>query len=35
MEVWITADSRKIPVKMKSSIPIGSITATIESYKEQ
>ncbi|HPN31208.1 MAG TPA: DUF3108 domain-containing protein [bacterium] len=35
MEVWLTADDKKIPVKMKSEIAVGSISASIESYKEK
>lgn len=32
MDVWLTADDRRIPVRMQSSIAVGSITATIDSY---
>ncbi len=33
MDVWLTADEYKIPVKMKSKIVIGSIKADLKSYK--
>jgi hypothetical protein len=34
LKVWITADARRMPVKMKTKIPIGSITAEISSYRD-
>lgn len=33
LKVWITADSKRIPVKMITKIPIGSIIAEVYSYK--
>ncbi len=35
MQVWLTANEKKIPVKMKSEIAIGSISAYIENYREK
>jgi hypothetical protein len=32
--VWITDDERRMPVKMKSSVTIGSITAELVKWKE-
>jgi hypothetical protein len=31
--VWVTADARRIPVKMQSKVSFGSITALISAYK--
>ncbi len=31
LKIWISADARKIPVKMKTKIPIGSVTAELVS----
>jgi sulfite reductase (ferredoxin) len=28
-EIWLTDDSRRIPVKMKTKVMIGSVTATL------
>lgn len=33
LKVWITADNKRIPVKMITKIPIGSIIAEINSYQ--
>ncbi len=33
LKVWITADNKRIPVKMMTKIPIGSIIAEIDSYQ--
>lgn len=33
LKVWITADNKKIPVKLVTKIPIGSIVAEIFSYQ--
>ena len=30
--IWLSADERRIPVKMKSKIFIGAISATMTSY---
>jgi hypothetical protein len=30
MWIWLTDDERRIPVLMKSKIPVGSITAVLE-----
>jgi len=32
LTIWITDDSRKMPVKMKSKVVIGSISSNLESY---
>jgi len=32
LTIWITDDNRKIPVKMKSKVVIGSINSELESY---
>lgn len=34
MAIWLTDDKRRIPVLMKSKIPVGSIDARLRSYKE-
>lgn len=31
--VWITADDNKIPIKMKASLSVGSLSAELEGYK--
>ncbi len=33
LKVWVTNDERKMPVKMKSKIPVGSISAELATYK--
>ncbi len=33
MQIWVTADERRIPVLMKSKIPVGSIDAVLTEYK--
>lgn len=33
LKVWVTADDKKMPVKMKSKIPVGSISAELATYK--
>lgn len=30
--VWVTADARRIPVRVRSKVPIGSISGDLESY---
>ena len=35
MDIWVTADNRKIPVKMQGQMLFGSITATIERYRDK
>ena len=32
LKVWVTNDERKMPVKMKSKIPVGSISAELSTY---
>ncbi len=32
LKVWVTDDDKKMPVKMKSKIPVGSISAELEKY---
>ena len=34
IELWITADERKIPVKLKSEVVVGSFSAELVSYNE-
>jgi len=34
LEIWITADSRRIPVRIKSKVIVGSFTAELVSYQE-
>lgn len=33
MQIWVTADERRMPVLMKSKIPVGSIDAVLTEYK--
>ena len=33
LKVWVTNDDKKMPVKMKSKIPVGSISAELATYK--
>jgi hypothetical protein len=33
MQIWVTADERRMPVLMKSKIPVGSIDAVLQDYK--
>ena len=33
LKIWVTNDERKMPVKMKSKIPVGSISAELSTYK--
>jgi len=33
IELWITADEKKIPVKLRSEVVVGSFTAELVSYK--
>ena len=33
MQIWVTADDRRMPVLMKSKIPVGSIDAVLQEYK--
>jgi len=30
--VWVTADSRRIPVRVRSKVPVGSVSGDLESY---
>lgn len=32
LKIWLTDDHRRIPVRMRSKIPIGSVSADLESY---
>ena len=33
MTIWITADDRRMPVKMRTKIVVGSVTASLTDYK--
>jgi len=33
LQIWVTADARRIPVLMKSKIPVGSIDAVLQEIK--
>ena len=35
LKVWVTNDERKMPVQMKSKIPVGSICAELSKYKTE
>jgi len=35
LKVWVTNDDKKMPVKMKSKIPVGSISAELSKYKSE
>lgn len=35
LKVWVTDDANKMPVKMKSKIPVGSISAELSTYKSE
>ena len=35
LKVWVTNDDRKMPVQMKSKIPVGSISAELSKYKSE
>jgi len=30
--VWVTADDRRIPVRVRSKVPVGSVAGDLESY---
>jgi hypothetical protein len=32
IRVWVTADERRIPVRVRSKVPIGSVSGDLESY---
>lgn len=32
LKLWLTDDARRIPVRMRSRVPIGSVSADLESY---
>ena len=32
LKIWLTDDARRIPVRLKSKVAIGSVTAELESY---
>jgi len=31
--VWVTADARRIPVRVRSKVPVGSVSGDLESYR--
>ena len=33
-QIWVTADNRRIPVRIKSQLPFGSFIAELVSYNE-
>jgi hypothetical protein len=33
VEVWITADERRMPVKMRSEVVIGHVAAELVNYR--
>jgi uncharacterized protein DUF3108 len=33
LQIWVTADARRMPVLMKSKIPVGSIDAILQEFK--
>jgi hypothetical protein len=33
LRIWLTDDARRIPVRLSSRVPIGSVTAELESYE--
>jgi len=33
LKIWLTDDARRIPVRMRSRVPIGSVSADLESYE--
>ncbi|MBR3655109.1 MAG: DUF3108 domain-containing protein [Elusimicrobia bacterium] len=35
LKVWVTNDERKMPVQMRSKIPVGSICAELSTYKTE
>jgi hypothetical protein len=32
LKIWLTDDDRRIPVRMRSKVPLGSVSADLESY---
>jgi hypothetical protein len=32
LKIWLTDDERRIPVRMRSKVAIGSVSADLESY---
>jgi hypothetical protein len=34
LQIWVTADSRRIPVRIKSKVTVGSFIAELKSYNE-
>ena len=30
--MWVTADARRIPVRVRSKVPVGSVSGDLESY---
>jgi hypothetical protein len=32
LKIWLTDDARRIPVRMRSKVPVGSVSADLESY---
>lgn len=33
LKIWLTDDARRVPVRMRSKVPIGSVSADLESYE--
>jgi len=33
LKIWLTDDARRLPVRMRSKVPIGSVSADLESYE--
>jgi hypothetical protein len=33
LKLWLTDDARRVPVRMRSKVPIGSVSADLESYE--
>jgi hypothetical protein len=33
LQIWLTDDDRRIPVQMKSKIPVGAISVVLENYQ--
>ena len=32
LKIWLTDDARRIPVRMRSKVAIGSVSADLEAY---
>jgi len=33
LQLWLTDDGRRLPVRMRSKVPVGSVTADLETYR--